>query len=139
MACIFSKRSDIERAFGITAADSGVMNKARRRWRSMYLKEGGLGLAGAVAGELARLTTVEMKVKIDGGERGEYLEKTLSPLMSRLRRELEYGLADGSLIFKPYYDGNELKIDVVKGECFMPISWDSGGRITAAVSAHKLS
>ncbi len=116
---------------------TGAMDEARRRWRSMYLSTKGLRLPAAVAGELARLTTAEMKVSI-GGRDGKFLEKTLNPLMGRLRRELEYGLAEGSLVFKPYYDGRELRIDVVKGDCFRPTAWDSGGAVTGAVFVQEI-
>ena len=134
---MFGKWKKKESAVGWGRPESGAMDGARRRWRSMYMSPQGLRLPAAVAGELSRLTTVEMKVGIQG-EGGEFLEKTLEPLMGRLRRELEYALADGSMVFKPYYDGRGLKIDVVKGDSFRPVSWDGNGNITGALFWQEL-
>ena len=117
--------------------ESGAMDGARRRWRSMYMSSQGLRLPAAIAGELARLTTLEMRVSVKG-EGGEFLEKALGPLMGRLRRELEYAMADGSMVLKPYYDGKNLKIDVVNGGSFKPVSWDGNGNITGAVFYQEL-
>lgn len=120
------------------AVRAGGAEAARRRWRAMYLDPQGLRLPAAIAGELARLTTLEMKVSVAGGERGEFLNKALRPLTGRLRRELEQGLAEGGLVFKPYYDGKKLEIDVVRGDCFVPVSLDSGGRVSEAVFVQEL-
>ncbi len=134
----FRRGDELKRAFGIEKGDSSVMDAARRRWRALYTARGGLGLPAAVAGELARLTTVEMKLKISGGERAELLDEAFRPLQSRLRREMEFGLADGSLIFKPYYDGERLTVDIVRSDCFIPVSWDSGGNVNSAVFSQEL-
>ncbi len=106
---------------------------ARRRWRSMYLSPEGLRLAAAITGELARLTTMEMKVRVEGGEKGKFLSGALEPFAAGLRRELEYGLTDGGLVFRPYYDGKELRVEAVRGDCFIPVSTDGAGRVTEAV------
>lgn len=134
----FKKSDEIRRVFGIETGDTSIMDETRRHWRELYMSRSGLGLPAAVAGELARLTTVEMKMSVSGSKRAEYLEKTINPLLGILRRELEYGLADGSLVFKPYFDGEKIAVDVVRGDCFTPISWDGGGRIIAAVFSQEL-
>ena len=118
--------------------EAGAMDTARKRWRSMYSSTQGMRLPAAIAGELARMTTVEMKVSVSGGERGKFLEKTLRPLTGRLSRELEYALADGNLVFKPYYDGKSLRIDIVRGDCFIPEAWDQGGIISQAVFVQEI-
>lgn len=118
--------------------EAGAMEAARRKWRSMYAGTKGMRLPAAIAGELARLTTVEMKMRVSGGERGAFLDETLRQLTGRLRRELEYGLADGSLVLKPYYDGKSLKIDVVRGDCFIPEAWDQSGMVSRAVFVQEI-
>ncbi len=121
-----------------TAVALGAAEDARKRWHAMYLSPHGLRLPAAIAGELARLTTLDMRVSISGGAKGELLETAIGPFLGRLRRELEQGMAEGGMVFKPYYDGKKLYVDAVKGDSFVPISWDAGGVVKEALFYQEL-
>ncbi len=129
---------EIKRVFGIETAEIPELTEAAKRLRRLYMKRDGLGTAAAVCAELARLTTLEMKLKAEGGKRGEYLNECLQSLADSLNRELEIGMADGFLVFKPYFDGEKIRADIVPADCFTPVSWDGDGQITAAVFSQEI-
>ncbi|MDU7967416.1 MAG: phage portal protein, partial [Paeniclostridium sordellii] len=45
----------------------------------------------------------------------------------------EYACAKGGLIFKPYFNGKNIEIDLIHQDNFLPISYNAIGEITAAV------
>src|SRR5690606_32051143 len=55
--------------------------------------------------------------------------------MPKLRAQVEYGLAKGGLVMKPYVDGDRLAVDFVHADQFYPVSFDADGDITACVFA----
>lgn len=91
-------------------------------------------LAPAIASELARLVTLEMKSEVTGGTAANYLnEQYKRKVLKDIRRYVEYGCAKGGLIFKPYVTDQGLEVQFVQADCFFPISFDSSGRITQCV------
>ena len=85
-------------------------------------------------------------------ERAEFLNKQYQEkLLSRIRTQLEYGIAKGSLIIKPYVvkskvqnvaglsadeqvSSDEVKYDIeldfVQADCFYPFAFDSSGKLS---------
>lgn len=111
-------------------------------WSNMYKNEGpwidnqivkSACIPSAVAGEIARLTTLEAKIEIDGSVRAKFINDVLSSIKSKLREYTEYGCAKGSLIFKPYISGSGISIQIVQSDCFFPVSFDDSGNITRCV------
>lgn len=130
-----------------------------------------LGLPAFIASEKARMVTLEMKSEITAPEseisesptelgipilnnaRAEYLEKQYKKLKKQLRRQLEYGIAKGGLVIKPYVvqhkrqpseSGNNLKYDInldkseiefdyIQADRIFPLSFDANGKIVEAV------
>lgn len=91
-------------------------------------------LAPAIASELARLVTLEMKSEITGGNAAGYLnEQYHRKVLKDIRRYVEYGCAKGGLIMKPYLTQQGVEVQFVQADCFFPISFDSSGRITQCV------
>lgn len=74
-------------------------------------------------------------------DRAEYLEKQYKKLKRNLRKQIEYGIAKGGLIIKPYVVINkslegeatsEIEFDYIQADCFYPLAFDASGRITEA-------
>lgn len=130
-----------ERALEERSAVSEKMKEGLRLWSAMYenmppwsnetVKS--LNLPAAIASETARLTTLEMQSEISGSERADYLNKMYQPLLTRLRRYVEYGCAKGGLVLKPYVSGDQIFVDLIQAEDFYPMAFDSSGRITSAI------
>lgn len=70
-------------------------------------------------------------------DRAEYLNKQYGKLKKQLRKQLEYAIAKGGIVIKPYIvqgvDGTfELEFDFVQADNFFPLAFDTSGKITEA-------
>lgn len=96
-------------------------------------------LAPAIASELARLVTLEMKSEITGGAAANYLnEQYKHKVLKELRRYVEYGCAKGGLIMKPYITQEGMEVQFVQADCFFPLGFDSSGRISQCAFTEQL-
>lgn len=88
--------------------------------------------------------TIEKEIPVGNTERAEYLEGQYKKLKKQLRRQIEYGIAKGGLIIKPYIvttsgESNsdivpmvEIEYDFIQADAFYPLSFDASGKITEA-------
>lgn len=142
-------KQTVKQALNVDLAISTDMAEALELWTRMYendapwlnssLYSSGLedvysmNLAAAIAGEIARSTTIEMEVEFSGSARATYLDIEFGRVMDKLRHQVEFGCAKGGLIFKPYVDGDRIAVDFVQADQFYPVAFDSDGNITAIV------
>lgn len=140
--------NETRQAFGVNVCISPEMKTAIDLWCKMY--EGSppwcseavksMKIPSAVASELARLATIEMRSEISGSGRARYLNEQYQKVVCNIRRYTEYGCAKGGLIFKPYVTGGNIAVDCVQADRFYPTAFDSSGHITGAVfsdSVHR--
>lgn len=80
--------------------------------------------------------------------RAEYLESQYKKLKKQLRKQVEYGIAKGGLVIKPYVIINDeekpiskdsevtttadIEFDFIQADAFYPLAFDAAGRITEA-------
>ena len=80
--------------------------------------------------------------------RAEYLESQYKKLKKQLRKQIEYGIAKGGLVIKPYIVTNkpvntdgvdsdltptiDIEFDFIQADAFYPLAFDASGRITEA-------
>lgn len=115
-------------------------------WRAMYENHApwqneevtGLGIPAAIAAELARLVTVEMKTKVQGGKRAEFLDRVYQKTAEQARQFTELACAGGSVILKPYPREGKIFVDCVRPEDFLPQSIDGDGNVTAAAFCDRV-
>ncbi len=119
-------------------AVSGEMTEAIRLWRDMYEAREGLHLPAAISSEMARLITLEIRSEISGSVRADYLNGAYQKLLGRIKAAVEYGVACGGMVFKPYCANGTLTVDCVSAENFYPIAFDSDGRIIGAIFVQRL-
>lgn len=102
---------------------------------------------GNIQGNLQEPTMLEEKT-IGDSRRAEYLNKQYhDKLLSKIRTQLEYGIAKGSLIIKPYVikksksetpgvedesveDTYDIDFDFIQADCFYPFAFDSSGHLS---------
>lgn len=140
---LFSKKHTLESAFDIDIAVSSKMERAIQEWSKMYenfppWKEPGistLGLPAAIANEIARLVTMELKTSITGSPAADYLDEHYQEVIERARSYTEYACAKGGVILKPYIipESGKIEVAVIQAEDFYPTDFDSSGHITGAV------
>ena len=131
-----------------------------------------LGLPAFISSEKARMCTLEMKSEITAlmeavkqadettglmieqkqpiGDttRAAFLnEQYQKTIMEDIRVQLEYGIAKGGLVIKPYVVINisdqgeqtaQIVMDYIQADGFYPIAFDASGRITEAAFVQKL-
>ena len=94
-------------------------------------------------------TIVEDK-PVTATDRAEYLNEQYKKLKKQLRKQLEYGIAKGGLVIKPYLVANtvektdkekgvkagdtdwQMEFDFIQADSFFPLAFDASGRITEA-------
>ena len=146
-----------------SAIVSSKMNSALNLWGSMYedkapwlheptlqdpTRVASMGIPAFIASEKARMATLEMKSEITApqtddevtstNERAEFLNKQYQEkVIANLRPQLEYGIAKGGLIIKPYLiiDENNIQnsqfaFDFIQADGFYPIAFDNSGKMT---------
>ena len=74
--------------------------------------------------------------------RAEYLNEQYVKLKDNLRKQLEYAIAKGGLVIKPYVSQNKndntgnvtatIEFDYIQADCFYPLAFDATGKITEA-------
>ena len=85
---------------------------------------------------------------ISNTDRAVYLESQYKKLKRQLRRQLEYGIAKGGLVIKPYVVVNDeeravddegkvvvtadIEFDFIQADAFYPLAFDAAGKITEA-------
>lgn len=96
--------------------------------------------------------TVTEEKPIGDTQRAEYLERQYKKLKKQLRKQIEYGIAKGGLVIKPYIvkdvlpDDNvssytvksdikpttEIEFEFVQADAFYPLAFTAAGKITEA-------
>ena len=140
----------IAQALDIDLATDTTMANAISRWAAMYKGypawvsdkddiSANSGVARAIASELARLATIECKVNIGSGARATYLSKQWDIVLRNLREQVEFGVSQGGLIFKPYLSNGRIAVDFSHATAFVPESYDSSGRLSAVVFVDEIT
>lgn len=89
----------------------------------------------------AQPPVIKQDKPIGSTKRAEYLNAQYKKLKKKLRKYVEYGIAKGGLVIKPYVvineDANgkktaEIEFDFIQADAFYPLSFDNSGNITEA-------
>lgn len=137
-------REKIKDAIGVEVAVSDKMANGIDLWAKMYKneppwKEKNIKLCGlptAIAGEFARLVTLELKTEVTGND---FINEEYQAVISDIRKYTEYACAKGGLAMKPYASEGHIEVDMVQADRFFPTKFNSRGEVTAAVFAESLT
>lgn len=136
-------REKIKDAIGVEVAVSDKMANGIDLWTKMYKNEPPwkekntklCGLPAAIAGEFARLVTLELKTEVTGND---FINEEYQAVVSDIRKYTEYACAKGGLAMKPYASEGHIEVDMVQADRFFPTKFNSRG-VTAAVFAESLT
>lgn len=131
-------KENIRDAIGVDVAVSDKMAREIDLWSKMYKnkppwkrKELKLcGLPAAIAGEFARLVTLELKTEITGNK---FLNDEYQTVIDNIRTYTEYACAKGGLAMKPYVSDGHIEVDMVQADRFFPVKFNSRGEVIATV------
>lgn len=137
-------REKIKDAIGVEVAVSDKMTNGIDLWTKMYKNEPPwkekniklCGLPAAIAGEFARLVTLELKTEVTGND---FINEEYQAVISDIRKYTEYACAKGGLAMKPYASEGHIEVDMVQADRFFPTKFNSRGGVTAAVFAESLT
>ena len=130
---MFGKNA-VAAALNVEVAVSGAMDAAIRQWMDVYQNTpNSLNLPSAIASELARMVTIEMKSELSGSSRADFLNKRYQAILGDVRNFTEYAVAGGGLILKPYVSNGEILTDYIQAGRFYPTNFDGNGEITGAI------
>lgn len=89
--------------------------------------------------------TIKEVQYIGDTSRAEYLESQYKKLKKQLRKQIEYGIAKGGLVIKPYIVNSmpiddsdetvpttEIEFDFIQADAFYPLAFNAAGKITEA-------
>ena len=103
--------SKVKEEFNVTPISTAEMDAFIQRCENIYKgypewvdEEGHIktvNFAKAICSETARLATLGVSVKVDGGARGEWLQEQIESMYFNLRHWVEYGCAYGTVVLKP--------------------------------------
>lgn len=132
--------NEIAAAFGLPCLLSGDMQTALQLWEDLYQNRANwqkervkpLRLPAMIARELKRLTLTEFEISVEDEE----LNQTLQRSKRILRRMLDYGIATGGLLLKPYYN-NGLQVDFVPQNQYLPVQY-TDDTCTAVICPEEL-
>ncbi|MDO5559284.1 MAG: phage capsid protein [Oscillospiraceae bacterium] len=136
--------TDIEKAMNVKIPISHGMREAFQLWNDMFCNKAywigsdvtGLNLPASICSEVARITLNDGKSWItsySNSKRAEFLQKQYSEYMKHIRQDFENACAFGGMVFKPYVDGNKIKINAVPVDNVFPLEFDSSGNITDVI------
>lgn len=131
-------KNKAESVYGVKAIESASMDRVvlmcsaiyagRPYWVSKDDHIKTINFAKSICSETARLTTLAIGIQIEGGERGEWLQKQVDSVYFRVRHWVEYGCAYGTIILKP----NGTGLDVFTPNDFVITAVDDQ-RITGVI------
>lgn len=135
---VFMHLFQVKQDLGVDVATSSLMQQHIELWQKMFLDKApwlddeskSLSLPAAITNEIARLVMVENKIEISGS-RGAFLSEQLQPFLTELQNNVEYAAAGGGMVFKPYIDGKQIKVDCVPAWRFFPIAFSGRNVIDA--------
>lgn len=135
--------SDIEAALGVKTMVSDTMQRALQDWYDFAVlglsvdrnpDTKAMGWPAMISAELARLTTLEMKVSVDGSPRAEWVaqrfQKAVTP---RQRRKFALALSLGSGIWKPCQVDDDISVEFIPATGYYPIATDAEDQLIEAV------
>lgn len=136
------KRNEIGSKFNVDVIVSDKMSTAIDLWVQLFENKApwldndtkSLNLPSAIAGEIARMVTLELESEITGSVRADFLNTIYQTFLSGLRINTEYACAKGGIVFKPYIKGeNELAVEAIQANKFYPTEYDSRGKIIGGI------
>lgn len=124
---ILDREDQIDYAMtGRTAASIELWSRmyaGKAPWLSKTVEEA--GIPASIAGEIARLTTLELQSSVEGSARASYINTIYQKVLGKLRVQAEYAFAKGSLVLKPYVTNRGISIQYIQADGFFPLEFDS--------------
>ncbi len=119
--------NEIADALRVPCTVSSRMQTAFQMWEDVYRNDApwlkkrvrSLRIPSSVCKELKRLTMTEFSASLNDAQLNAVFQKSI-PMF---RRKLDFGLAMGGMLFKPYWTANGIQLDFVPQNQYLPIHY----------------
>lgn len=110
-------KSKAKEEFGTEILQSLQMEKAIKKWTEIYSGIPGwvdqeeeiktINFAKTITSETARLTCLDLSIKLDGSARADYIQTVIDNMFDKIREYVEKACAYGTIVLKPNGSGVE--------------------------------
>ena len=111
---------------------SAIFN-GKAPWQSKAVKS--LHVAKTVCEIVSKAVTIEFKSSCTD----KTIDATYQRFIRNIRKYTEYGIAKGSMFFKPTYDNGKIKITVVQADKYIPFKFDDTGELLGAIFIDQIT
>ena len=117
----------IATALQIPCIVSATMQQAMEQWEDLYVNQGEwqknrvrpLRIPSILTKELKRLILTEFTASVNNIQ----TDIDFQAMIPLLRRKLDFGLAVGGLLFKPYWSASGVHVDIVTQNQYLPVNF----------------
>lgn len=129
---------DAEKEFKVESMESDIMSEAIKEWSDIYQGKPpwadddieSFNFAKKLCNETARLTTLDLKINVEGSARAEWLQELANNYIVKMQKEeFEKACAFGHIVIKPNGSG----IDYIMPWEYVPVNTDVDGNLNAAI------
>lgn len=123
--------------FGLDIQTSKNILDAIQEWSKIYNKcepwidkeTKSLHVARTMCEKVAKAVTVEYKSVCSE----PYIDKIYQKLLKKKRKYTESMLGKSLIFFRPYYDGKNIKVNVIQADKFIPVSFDDDDNLISYI------
>ena len=129
---------DAEKEFNVDSIESDIMAAAIKEWSQIYQGKPpwanddieSFNFAKKLCNETARLTTLDLKINVEGSKRADWLQDIANRYIVKMQEDIfEKACAFGHIVAKP----NGTGIDYIMPWEYVPTDTDADGNINAAI------
>lgn len=123
--------------FGLDIQTSKNILDAIQEWSKIYNKcepwidkeTKSLHVARTMCEKVAKAVTVEYKSVCSE----PYIDNIYQKLLKKKRKHVESMLGKSLIFFRPYYDGKNIKVNVIQADKFIPVSFDDDDNLISYI------
>lgn len=129
--------------FGLDSETSKEMLDAIKLWSDIFNGNApwenenvkSLHVAKTVCEKVSVAVTIELKTSCSE----KYIDNVYQRFIRNIRKYAEYGMAKGSMFFKPIYENGKIKISVIQGDKFIPFKFDDTGELLGCIIIDQIT
>lgn len=123
--------------FGLDMETSESILNAIQTWSKIYNKQEpwidentkSLHVARTMCEKVAKAVTIEYKSTCSE----PYIDEIYQKLLRKKRKYTEQMLGKSSVFFRPYFNGKDIKVNVVQADKFIPVAFDDDDNLTSYI------
>lgn len=133
----------IVKDFGLDLQTSESIINAISKWSDIYNKNEpwinkntkSLHVARTMCEKVAKAVTVEFKSTCSE----KYLNEIYQKFLKNKRKYVEQMLGKSSVFFRPYFNGKDIKVNVIQADKFIPVSFDDDNNLISYILIDQIT